>query len=348
MIITPQGKTNINRFPPPQVKHFLYSSAFLHDIQIVNRTHSTKAAGAVAIGHPGGYFQGGMVTDNMPTVREDRLAAVFRDKPEMVVDLPAWMLSEGQADMYRALDDLAIVEIAGRDSVAAAVCAVRENGFGNLLPVYAYTGSEHGPWRSVEEAVNRLARRLPGARVHPLLVVGSPSFWHALNGRFVNDVMRVFGHYTPCTGCHLYLHAVRIPLSRMLGNAPIIAGERKSHSGEVKINQVDEALGFYVRFAGSFDVRLLLPLADIADGREIEEILGMPWQRGKEQLGCCLSGNYKQAMGGIGIGVDAVMRYFNEFAGPAARSMIAAYLENRVPDHEAAAKQAIAQCIGGE
>ncbi|MCF8037391.1 MAG: hypothetical protein K9K62_11005, partial [Desulfobacteraceae bacterium] len=45
------------------------------------------------------------------------------------------------------------------------------------------------------------------------------------------------GHYTPCTGCHLYLHAVRIPLARMLGNVPIIGGERESHSGKVKVNQ---------------------------------------------------------------------------------------------------------------
>ncbi len=266
--------------------------------------------------------------------RDERLAAVFRDKPEMVIDLPEWMLPYEQADAYRRMDDLAVVEIAGRDSIAAAVRGVEEHGYGNLLPVYAYTGSEHGPWGSIPRAVERLAERLPRVRVHPLLVIGSPGFWRAVNGRFVGDLIRLFGHYTPCTGCHLYLHAVRIPLARRIGNVSVIAGERKSHSGSVKINQVGQALEFYGRFLDSFGIRLLLPVADVADGKQIETILEMPWERGKEQPGCCLSGNYRTAAGDIAPETDDVMRYFTDFAGPATRKIVSAYLEDRVPDHE--------------
>lgn len=280
--------------------------------------------------------------------RGDRLAAVFRDKPEMVLDLPEWMLPAQQAEAYRKMKDLAIVEVAGRDSVAAAVRAVSENGYGNLLPVYAFTGSEYGAWTNVEEAVFRLTRRLPEVRVHPLLIVGSPAFWWALNGRFVSDLIRVFGHYTPCTGCHLYLHAIRIPLARMTGGAPIIAGERKSHSGAVKVNQVEEALDFYGRFAARFGIRLEMPIASVDDGREIEEILEMPWERGKGQTGCCLSGNYKSANGEIGVQTGAFLRFFNEFAGPAAYSVINAYLEEYVPDHEDIAKQTMMRCVRGK
>ena len=277
--------------------------------------------------------------------RRAQLAAVFRDKPERVIDFPGWMLPGDQVARYRGMDDLAIVEIAGRDSVAAAVRAVSEKGYGNLLPVYAYTGSEYGFWGSVEQAASRLAARLPSVRVHPLLVVGSPGFWHAVNGRFISDLIHVFGHYTPCTGCHLYLHAIRVPLARLLGNVPIIAGERESHSGTIKINQVGEALDFYQRFIRRFDIRLDLPLVEIEDDRAIEDLLEIPWAQGKEQLGCCLSGNYKGAGGNIGMDSASVMRFFDEFAGPAADAIIHGYLEGRVPDHPGIAKQAITRCI---
>ncbi len=280
--------------------------------------------------------------------RQEMLAAVFRDKPEMVIDLPEWMLSEKEAQSYRTMESLAIVEIAGRDSVAAAVRAVSENGYKHLLPVYAYTGTDIGAWGSVEEAVRRLVWRLPSVRIHPLLVVGSPGFWHALNGRFISDLIAVFDNYTPCTGCHLYLHAIRIPLACRLGNAPVIGGERISHSGTIKVNQFGGALDFYRHFAKRFGVRLELPLAEIIDGNAIEQILEMRWKRGEDQLGCCLSGNYKGVAGELGVDAAWVIRFFDEFAGPAARRIIGEYLEKRVPDHEAVAKHAMAQCLKGE
>jgi hypothetical protein len=269
-----------------------------------------------------------------PDDRADRLAAVFRDKPEMVTPLPLWMLPEQQIEAYRNMSDLAIVEIAGRDSVAAAVKGVMEAGYKNLLPVYAYTSTEHGSWVSVEEAVNRLNRRLPQIKIHPLLIIGSPGFWRALNGRFITELIDRFDYYTPCTGCHLYLHAIRIPLSHTLGKVPIIAGERKAHGQSVKINQIKEALDFYTRFTASFDIHLHLPLAEITDDRIIEEILEMPWKRDRDQLGCILSGNYKKLTGDSGIDGSAITRFFDAFAGPLVTAIIHRYLENQIPDHE--------------
>lgn len=270
---------------------------------------------------------------------------MFRDKPEMVKNFPDWMLAPDQIELYRGMQGLAIVEIAGRDSVAAAVKAAEEKGFTDLLPVYAYTGSEYGAWSNVTEAVARLAWRMPGVRIHPLVVLGSPEFWRALNGRFVSELISVFGHYTPCTGCHLYLHSVRIPLARMLGNVPVIGGERESHSGRVKINQCGPALDFYVQFLAGFKIPLLLPLAKTVSGREVENILDMPWQRGKEQLGCCLSGNYNRFKGDTGMGEQEVMDFFKAFAGPCAEEIISGYLENRVPDHMEIAQKAVSGCI---
>jgi hypothetical protein len=59
---------------------------------------------------------------------------------------------------------LAIAEIAGRDSVAAAVAAVREHGFDTLLPTIALTGTEIGDFDAPYRAVERLTELFSASR----------------------------------------------------------------------------------------------------------------------------------------------------------------------------------------
>lgn len=261
------------------------------------------------------------------------LSEYFRDKPECVSDIPLWMLPPDRVEAFRSTKRLAIVEIAGRDSMAAAMKAVEEEGFTDLLPTYAYTGTEYGAWSSVGDAVKRLVERLPQIRVHPLLVIGSPRFWQALNGSFMSELIAAYGVFSPCIGCHLYLHSVRIPLAVSLGRIPIISGERESHDHTIKINQIGEALSRYEGLAAEFGVRLLLPLRHILEGDRIGEILGIPWEEGKEQLGCVLSGNYRGVDGSVSMTGGEVARYLDGFACPATRKIIAAYAKGQVPDH---------------
>jgi hypothetical protein len=272
---------------------------------------------------------------------ENALAGIFRDKPELIIDGPDWLLSEGQIAHYQSIKKLVIIEIAGRDSVAAAVRGVEKQHFTDLLPVYAYTGTEFGEWAHIERAVDRLSRRLPEVVVHPLLVMGSTGFWRAVNGGFISELFARYGFYSPCPGCHLYLHAARIPLAVKLGNIPIISGERESHSGIVKINQTAEALDFYLAFAGQFHISLLFPLRHVSSGDEIERILQAQWRRGKEQVGCTLSGNYRRTDGTIPILPAHIRRCFEDFAGPVSEKIIKAYLSGIVPDHSAVARQVL-------
>jgi hypothetical protein len=257
----------------------------------------------------------------------------YLNKPECVINFPEWLLSSEKIEKYKAMPRLAIVEIAGRDSIAAAVRSVREEGLTDLLPTYVYTSTEHGPWASVEDAVERLTRRLPGVRIHDLVVLGSPGFWQALNGRFIAELISRFGFYTPCIGCHLYLHSVRIPIAVFLGKVPIISGERELHEKAIKVNQISEALDVYQKIARDFGVPLLLPLRHMEEGHRIEDILGFKWQAGKEQLGCVLSGNYLSADGSASVGASQVQKYLEEFAGPCARRIVEAYIAGRMPNH---------------
>jgi hypothetical protein len=182
---------------------------------------------------------------------------------------------------------------------------------------------------------------LPDLRVHPLIVLGSPDFWKALNGAFISELLSIYGFYTPCIGCHVYLHAVRIPLALLLGNIPIISGEREHHNGSVKINQIPEALDEYKNITETFSIQLLLPIRKISRGQEIEALLQMDWHESKEQLSCCLSGNYRSVDGSVGIKKVQIIRFLNEFAVPCTENIVREYISGRTPNHLAVAKQII-------
>ncbi len=265
--------------------------------------------------------------------RESLLKDHFLQKPECIIDLPQWMLPAEKIAQYRTISKAAILEIAGRDSIAAAIQFTRQEGITDLIPTYVYTGTEFGPWSAVRDAVNLLEKRLGGVQIHDLLVLGSPHFWRALNGRFISELISKYGYYIPCVGCHLYLHAVRIPLAVTLGNVPIIAGERERHDGKIKANQITEVLDGYHLMADTFGVRIVFPLRRIDDGGEIEALIGSPWQEGKGQLDCVLTGNYKRSGKDPHVPIVQILRYLKEFAVPCAREVISTYLAGKLPNH---------------
>jgi hypothetical protein len=273
--------------------------------------------------------------------RESLLKDHFLQKPECVIDLPQWMLPAEKLAQVGTISKAAILEIAGRDSIAAAIHFTRQEGITDLIPTHVYTGTEFGPWSAVRDAVNLLEKRLEGVKIHDLLVLGSPRFWRTLNGRFISELISRYGCYIPCVGCHLYLHAVRIPLAVALGNVPIIAGEREKHDGKIKVNQIAEALDGYQVLAETFGVRIVFPLRRIDHGSEIEALIGSPWEEGKGQLDCVLTGNYRRSAKDPHVPVAPILQYLREFALPCASEVVASYLASKVPDHIGIAERII-------
>ncbi len=258
---------------------------------------------------------------------------IFRDKPERIIGILDDYMPNANVKRLAGKPGFAIVELAGRDSVAAALAAVEERGLDTLLPTYVYTGNEHGPFAWVEGALSRLASRLPvNVELLEPLVMGSPGFWRALNGGLLGELNRRYGLSPACVGCHLYLHAARIPLAKYLGT-PIISGERESHDHKVKLNQVPQALDAYAGLCAEFGVELMLPIRHVTVGARIEEILGLAWPEGGEQLGCVLSGNYRGCSGEVDYNPDALAAFLNEFALPLARTVLKDYLAGRTPNH---------------
>ncbi len=220
---------------------------------------------------------------------------------------------------------LAIAEIAGRDSVAAAVAAVREHGFDTLLPTIALTGTEIGDFDAPYRAVERLTELLGGTvDVLEPVQLSEPALWAAMNGRHAAELGDRYGLCSPCLACHLYLHLLRVPLAWELGHAPVIAGERDTHDGVVKLSQTIAGIDASVRVLGFAGIELLQPIRHLS-GPEVAELVGGDWQQGAGQLGCLLSGNYRALDGSVRYDERAHARYLAEFLEPVGQAVVRAW-----------------------
>lgn len=223
----------------------------------------------------------------------------------------------------------AIVEIAGRDSVAAAVVAVRERGFRTLVPTIAYTGTETGDRQAPMRAVETLRRLLGGSvDVHEPVALSDPALWSAMNARPAAEIMRRFNVYSPCLACHLYLHLLRVPLAWSHGNAPVVSGERATHDGKVKLSQTAASMAAAERVLAHAGIELLAPVRD-ASGDDIAAVVGPDWAQGGEQMGCQLSGNYVNFDGTVTYDEAGYARYLAEYFEPVGRAIIDAWRAER-------------------
>lgn len=194
----------------------------------------------------------------------------------------------------------AIVEIAGRDSFAAAIKFSEENEVDTLYPTYVHTGTEFGDMAAVKRNVDELRRHLKETRdveVDPLEELADYTLWKALNGRFISVLIQRYGFYTPCIGCHLYVHLARIPLARKLGIKTIVAGEREYHEAGAKINQTRCAIDAYKNVMNAVGIDIVFPVRSVERSEDLLRLADWLWDEGENQLKCVLSSNYRDAAG---------------------------------------------------
>lgn len=260
------------------------------------------------------------------------LLQIIAFKPEIVSDLPEWMIPAGDVQKLKEGKKAAIVEIAGRDSIAAAIEEGRSGKYETFLPSIVYTGTEYGSWEAPFDAASFLKQQLQplGINVlHPVLS-GSPKFWWNLCGRSNYQLTRDYGFYTPCIGCHMYFHAVRIPLAKKFGITSIIAGERESHDGRIKLNQLGISLDHYKELCYKYGIELEMPLRYVKEGKKVSSILDVQnWKEGDRQLSCVLSKNYVYADGSVNYSIESINTFLKEFVMPEAEKQLSFWLNER-------------------
>ncbi len=226
-------------------------------------------------------------------------------------------------------DTVAIVEISGADSIAAALrYCEREPGVRMLVPSYVNTGTEFGEFSGIEGNVAYLGSELRerlGVQLAPLERMEDPALWRALNGRFGSVMTEMFGAWVPCVGCHLYLHIMRVPLALTRGATVVISGERERHGAATKPNQMPRALDAYAEVLRGAGVELVLPVREVMASDEIEAMLGGRWIGGSPQLECVLSGNYR-GVDGAGSVREMPEAFFSDFLVPAGQRLLSALL----------------------
>ncbi|HID61950.1 MAG TPA: hypothetical protein EYP49_04320 [Anaerolineae bacterium] len=267
------------------------------------------------------------------TPAQDLLA----EKPEIFIPF-----DDRRLDELGHIPNLTIGEIAGRDSIAAILKSLEDDTVGAILPIAVYTGTEYGDWQSSHRNtafLRQAAQRRFGKLVLDLAWMGSPPLWWALNGRFITAMVQRFGRYSPCLGCHFYLHAVRIPLAVRLGCTVVVGGDRERHDGTVKINQMAPVLDAYERFFRRFGLELRQPLRAVDDTTEIDAILGPAWPGQSPQPRCVLSGNYRALDDSAGWAESEVIEFIDGFAHPVLERIIAGLVEGRSMDYQQVVKE---------
>lgn len=226
----------------------------------------------------------------------------------------------------------AIAEISGRDSVAAVLKFCQENKVEEIAPTYVHTSTEYGDFGKIERNVELLRKGLKNdfnVHLSKLTVLSNPQLWWAINGRFITVLFEKFGFYTPCIGCHLYVHLMRVPLARQLGLSQIIAGEREVHQDSTKLSQTAETLDAYIEVLNSFGLKLIFPLRNISSNKEIEEIIKPLPIGGKGQLECVLKANYRSLSDKTCYPAGKIHSYINNFLIPAGKKLLRELLGER-------------------
>ncbi len=236
----------------------------------------------------------------------------------------------------------ALVELAGRDSVAAAAALAREGRLRRILPVIAYTGTEFGEMSSLARAEERLRRALApfGVEVLEAAAVGSPLWWRAVVGRPNTVLARRYGPWHICVGCHMYLHACRVPAAWSTGAARLVAGERLRHGGRVKVNQTGEAVEAYRRVLGKCGLELELPLLRLDDEEAIVSLAG-DWREGEGQPECVMAGNYRRMDGSVDLDPAALRAYLEEYLVPVTLRILDELKDGGTADYEGAVREVL-------
>ena len=216
--------------------------------------------------------------------------------------------------------DTVIGEFSGRDSVAAILKAFESPSINHIVPVISFAGTEYGNLEGLKDNEKRLRQRVKDLYseekiLHPIIVFSNPKLWGVLNGRPVHSLVERYGFYTPCIGCHMYFHLLRVPMARRLGGK-IISGERVSHGGKIKLNQLNPSLDAYTKVLENLDVKLLFPIRDIVEGDAIKNLIGWEWEEGKEHPACIYSGNYRKMTGATDYSLEGLQTFLKEFLEP--------------------------------
>ena len=254
----------------------------------------------------------------------ESLCRTLAEGPSALEVLP----EEVASALESAPQPLAIMDFAGRDSVAAAVAWLSENSVGTVLPVGDVVPTRFGDWSVYDDNWTRLrdelARRFPSVLLAPWFVLEDGVAWRYLNARYISELVRLFGFYSPCLGCHLHFYAMRAVLAKAVGATVLVSGEKELHGRKRKANQTHEAVDGYRALSKEYGIDHRFPVHHVTSEEEILRLVGDAWREGERELKCAMSGNDQSTDGTLLISREQIRAFMHGFAVPMAIRIVEA------------------------
>ncbi len=220
-------------------------------------------------------------------------------------------------------EDLFIGEVAGKDSIAAIIQAVKKYNITNLLGIGIFHRSFFGNiFEPIEhfEFVDNLNYKI-NLDSSNFLYLDVSDLFDRLIIRNMAIVQKYFGYYSPCPPCHLFFHMMRIPIADFYGIITIITGERELHGDRKKLNQIAEVLYLFKEFLEKEGIELIQPIRKIRTDEKIFEILGPSW-KSAEPFKCSFSKNYYDESGEIPFEIQKILKSLKNFYFPLFSSVV--------------------------
>lgn len=261
---------------------------------------------------------------------------IIAEKPDIFGNIPYSILPEEKIEELRQIPRLAIGEISGIQGLEGLLYALSKKRPDAFLPTVSYTGTEYGDWKNLEDILIYIKKTIEkNLRIYTAepLILGSPHFWWALNGRFVNELRERFGFYSQCYGCRLYSFALRVPLSKKLNANILIPGDTETINGDCKIYNSSLAVKYYSTLMSSFGIELWYThLSGIQRKEMIEDFNLQEQQENGKMLNCIFEDNYRNLEGSFKHPSN-ICSFFETFAIPAAAKIISRTLSGATVDY---------------
>ena len=216
-----------------------------------------------------------------------------------------------------------ISEVAGKDSIAAIIQAVKKYNIKNLLGIGIFHRSFFGnilePIEHFEYVKDLICQEVIDS-TH-FLYLDVSNLFDRLIIRNMAIVQKYFGYYSPCPPCHLFFHMIRIPIADYFGVTKIITGEREFHGNRKKLNQIPEVLSLFKELLEKEGIELIQSIRKIRNNDKIFEILGSSWKSAKP-FQCSFSKNYYDETGEIPFEIHKILNSLKGFYFPLFSSVV--------------------------
>lgn len=257
---------------------------------------------------------------------------IIADKPEIFGKVPDFILDAKKIEEYRQIPNLAVGEISGLynlESLTHALYLKRPDAF---LPTVSYTGTEYGEWGAASQFFKNLKKAVEkDLKIYCAdpVILGSPRFWWALNGRFAQELYARYGFSSQCYGCRLYAFVLRVPLCKLIDAHLFIPQDYENGVQGCAINSCSVVARYCSIFMASFGIDVRHDFVTTGRG---QEVMDEGQQVPEKKIKCVLEGNSLRLDGSL-YEAKHLDAYFESFALPVAGRIMSRVLSGAAFDY---------------